>query len=211
MFTAVLSKTAKESLALLGKSKVLPKNTYLAGGSALAVHFGHRISVDFDFFTASHFRGREIVEKLEKLGRFIFQEADEKDTLLGDFKGVKFSLFRYDYPLIFKPTDFLSISLADPKDIAAMKLAAIMDRGTKKDFIDIYFLIKKGISIENSFKYYNQKYRLLANNLYSLIKSLSYFDDAEDLEMPEMIKKINWDEVKKFLQKEVVRLANKYI
>ena len=211
MFTAVLSKTAKESLALLGKSKVLPKNTYLAGGSALAVHFGHRISVDFDFFTASHFRGREIVEKLEKLGRFIFQEADEKDTLLGDFKGVKFSLFRYDYPLIFKPTDFLSITLADPKDIAAMKLAAIMDRGTKKDFIDIYFLIKKGISIENSFKYYNQKYRLLANNLYSLIKSLSYFDDAEDLEMPEMIKKINWDEVKKFLQKEVVRLANKYI
>jgi len=99
----------------------------------------------------------------------------------------------------------------DSKDIAAMKLAAIMDRGTKKDFIDIYFLIKKGISIEKAFKYYDQKYRLLANNLYSLIKGLSYFDDAEDSDMPEMITKVDWEEVKKFLQNEVIRLANKYI
>ena len=211
MFTTVLSKTAKTALALLGKSRILPEKTYLAGGSALALHFGHRISVDFDFFTPSHFKAKEIVKKLEKISRFVFQEAEEKDTLLGIFEGVKFSLFRYDYPLVFKPIKYLGVLLADPKDIAAMKLAAIMDRGTKKDFIDIYFLIKKGISIEKAFNYYDQKYRLLANNLYSLIKGLSYFDDAEDSDMPEMITKVDWEEVKKFLQNEVIRLANKYI
>ena len=211
MFTTVLSKTAKTALALLGKSRILPEKTYLAGGSALALHFGHRISVDFDFFTPSHFKAKEIVKKLEKISRFVFQEAEEKDTLLGIFEGVKFSLFRYDYPLVFKPIKYLGVLLADPRDIAAMKLAAIMDRGTKKDFIDIYFLIKKGISIEKAFKYYDQKYRLLANNLYSMIKGLSYFDDAEDSDIPEMIIKVDWEEVKKFLQNEVIRLANKYI
>lgn len=92
-----------------------------------------------------------------------------------------------------------------------MKLAAIMDRGTKKDFIDLYFLIKHGISIEKAFKYYDQKYQLLANNLYSLIKGLSFFDDDEVSDMPEMLVKVDWEEVKKFLQNEVVRLANKYI
>lgn len=211
MFTTVLSKTAQTALAVLGKSKLLPEKTYLAGGSALALHFGHRISIDFDFFTPSHFKGKEIVKKIEKIGRFKFQEAQEKDTLLGIFEGVKFSLFRYDYPLVFKPIDFLSISIAHPKDIAAMKLAAIMDRGTKKDFIDIYFFIKKGISIEEAFKYYDKKYKLLANNLYSLIKGLSYFDDAELTDLPEMKTKVDWEVVKKFLQNEVIKLAKKYI
>lgn len=78
MFTTVLSKAAQTALALLGKSKLLPEKTYLAGGSALSPHFGHRISIDFDFFTPSHFKGKEIVNKLEKIGRFVFQEADEK-------------------------------------------------------------------------------------------------------------------------------------
>lgn len=211
MFTAVLSKSAKNALALLGKNKVLPKKTYLAGGSALALHFGHRISVDFDFFTPSSFKGKDIVKKLNKFGIFVFQEAAEKNTLLGLFEKVKFSLFLYEYPLVFKPVNFLGITVADPKDIAAMKLAAIMDRGTKKDFIDVYFLIKKGVSIENAFEYYDKKYGMLANNLYSLLKGFAYFDDAENLEMPEMIDKISWDEVKKFFRKEVVRLAEKYI
>lgn len=211
MFTTVLSKNAQDALALLGKSDILPKDTYLAGGSALALHYGHRISVDFDFFTPTHFIGKNIVQKLKGVGTFVFQEAGEKDTLLGLFNNVKFSLFRYDYPLIFEPILFQGVSLADPKDITAMKLAAIMDRGTKKDFIDLYFLSKKGISIEDSFNYYEKKYKALTNNLYSLVKGLSYFDDAEKLEMPEMIEKVDWEKIKDFFRKEVVRIAEKYI
>ena len=103
MFTTVLPKNAQATLALLGKSNVLPDKTYLAGGTALALQFGHRISIDFDFFTPSVFKGREIIEKLEKVGKFAFQESAEKNTLLGLFENVKFSLFKYDYPLI-KPT-----------------------------------------------------------------------------------------------------------
>jgi len=211
MFTTVLSKNAQNALALLGKSNILPEETYLAGGSALALHYGHRISVDFDFFTPTYFKGRDIVKKLEKIGKFVFQEASEKNTLLGLFEDVKFSLFLYEYPLVFKPTEYLGIMLADPKDIAAMKLAAVMDRGTKKDFIDLYFLNKNKVSIEQAFEYYDKKYKNLANNIYSLVKSLSYFDDAEKLEMPDMIEKISWEEIKDFFRKEVVKIAKKYI
>mgnify|MGYP001574020871 FL=1 len=211
MFTTVLSKNATQALAVLGKNRILPEKTYLAGGSSLALQYGHRISVDFDFFTPTNFKSQDIVKKLEKVGRFIFQEAAEKNTLLGLFEGVKFSLFLYEYPLVFKPIEYLGILLADPKDISAMKLAAIMDRGTKKDFVDLFVLNKNGISIEKAFKYYDKKYRSLANNTYSLIKSLSYFDDAEKLEMPEMIEKIDWEEIKEFFRKEVVKLADKYI
>jgi hypothetical protein len=211
MFTTVLSENATRALALLGGAKILPEKTYLAGGSSLALQYGYRISVDFDFFTPTNFKSQNIVKKLEKIGRFVFQEGAEKNTLLGLFEDVKFSLFLYEYPLIFKPIEYSGILLADPKDIAAMKLAAVMDRGTKKDFIDLFFLNKNGISIEQAFKYYDKKYKNLANNIYSLVKSLSYFEDAEKLEMPEMIEKINWEEVKKFFQKEVVKLAEKYL
>ena len=136
MFTRTLSQSAQNALVLLGRNKILPENTYLAGGSSLALQFGHRISVDFDFFTPTRFDGEELRQKLNNIGKFVFQEADEKDTLLGVFNQVKFSIFRYRYPLVFTPLNFLDISLAAPEDIAAMKLAAIMDRGTKKDFID---------------------------------------------------------------------------
>lgn len=211
MFTTVLSKNAQNALALLGKNSILPKDTFLAGGSSLALQFGHRISVDFDFFTPSPFESKKIIEKLKKIGKFIFQEAAEKNTLLGLFENVKFSLFLYEYPLIFKPIEYLNIRLAHPKDIAAMKLAAIMDRGTKKDFIDMYFLNKKGISIEQAFQYYDKKYKSLANNLYSLVKSLSYFEDADKLEMPKMIEKVDWEKIKEFFRSETIRLAEKYI
>ena len=81
MFTGTLSVEAQNALALLGKNKILPKNTFLAGGSALALQFGHRISVDFDFFTPTSFDGEELRQKLEKIGEFIFQEADKKDFI----------------------------------------------------------------------------------------------------------------------------------
>jgi len=105
----------------------------------------------------------------------------------------------------------LGIELASLKDIAAMKLAAIMDRGTKRDFIDLYFLVKNNISLDEMFVFYDKKFNTLESNLYSLLKSLTYFDDAENSEMPKMLKKASWEEVKNFFKKEVVRVAKKWI
>lgn len=89
-----------------------------------------------------------------------------------------------------------------------MKLVAVMERGTKKDFIDLYFLANQaGITLDQSLRNYDKKYQKLAGNIYSLVRSLSYFVEAEQSEMPPMLKKISWEEVKRFFQSEAKRLA----
>mgnify|MGYP001558640348 CR=1 FL=1 len=96
-------------------------------------------------------------------------------------------------------------------DIAAMKVGAIMDRGTKKDFVDLFELARNSFTVEKIFSFYEKKYGKLGNNIYSIIKSLQYFDDVEKTEMPRMIKKVSWQEVKDFFANESMRLAKKYI
>lgn len=209
MFTKTLSPVAQRALAILGKSGFL-KDAYLAGGSALALHLGHRYSLDFDFFSTMLLDSKNIVLELNKIGHFE-KEQVSKDTILGKFNTIKFSLFFYNYPLIAKWRQLFGIKIADPKDIAAMKAVAIMDRGTKRDFVDLYFLVKAGFTIEQIFKIYDKKYKKLANNIFSLIKSLQYFVDAEKTEMPRMIKKVSWEEIKHFFEKEAVRLGKKYL
>ena len=209
MFTKTLSGDAPKSLAVLGKG-VLPKGTYMAGGSALALHFGHRFADEFDFFTPFSFSSSNLKQQLEKLGNFK-TETVLSDTLLGKFNGVRFSMFYYKYPLLFPTVKFLGIELADPKEIGAMKIAAIMDRGSKKDFFDLYFLSKNSILLEECFENYDKKYKALDSNLYSILKSLSYFVDAESSAAPVMIEKVSWPEVKKFFENEAVRLGKKYL
>ena len=127
------------------------------------------------------------------------------------FNEVKLSYFQYDYPLIGRLGKFLDVDIASVEDIAAMKMVAIMDRGTKRDFVDLYEIMNRGRSTEDIFRYYDKKYNLLKENQYSIIRSLQYFDDAEDSEMPKMIKPVSWEEVKEFFAKETIRLARKYI
>lgn len=92
-----------------------------------------------------------------------------------------------------------------------MKIATVMDRGLRKDFIDLFFLCQKGINLDKCMQFYDRKYRVLRSNLYNIITSLSYFVDAENSEMPVMLKKANWKEIKKFFEFETVRLGKKYL
>lgn len=206
MFTNSLPAPAQKSLAVLGKSSCLPPQTYLAGGSGLALYLGHRISVDFDFFTPQHFNQEVLAATLSQCGQFKTTSINP-DTLLGVFDETKFSIFRYQYPLLFPTNDCQGIQVADKRDIAAMKIAALMDRGTKKDFIDLYFLAKDGITLTDSLKLYDKKYGSLASNAYSILKSFTYFVDAEESEMPVMILPVTWETVKDYFETETKKLA----
>jgi hypothetical protein len=209
MFTTVLSKDAARALAVLGKSN-LCTNAYLAGGSALALHIGHRISIDFDFFTREAFDAIALSSELKKIGTFTVDSA-KNNTLLGNFMNVKFSYFLYDYPLIGTTTTYEDIAIADMKDIAAMKLVAITGRSTKKDYIDLYILAKNHYPLETIFTFYDQKYYLLNENEFTIIKSLTFFQEADLTEMPTMVTPIVWEEVKQFFLTEANRLAKKYL
>ena len=205
MFEETLIKGAHDSLALLGRSGIL-KDAYLAGGTAAALQIGHRISVDFDFFTPREFKPKKFSAALSKLGSFDEDQAD-KGTVLGKFKGVSFSLFIYKYPLAFPATKYLSLDIAEVRDIAAMKIDAIATRGAKRDFIDLFFICQNGYHLKELLDVYGRRYKNLATTKVHIMKSLIYFDDAESDEMPEMLKPCKWEDVKEYFEREVKKLV----
>lgn len=205
MFTETLFGNTKKALALLGKSRLM-SNAYLAGGTACALQLGHRISVDLVFFTAKEFEAKELIRSLKRIGKFKV-EKQSWGTILGTLEGIRFSIFVYKYPVLFPFKSLFDINILDLRDIAAMKIDAISTRGIKRDFIDLYFICQEGISLNEILSFYNHKYGTLASNIVHIQKSLVYFVDAEAAIMPKMLKKVDWENVKKYFVLEVKKLV----
>ncbi len=183
------------------------QNFYLAGGTALAIQLNHRQSIDLDWFSAKSFSNKKITSSLSKLGDFRINQQEE-GTIHGTLNGVKITFLSYKYPLLFPLVNYKAASLANERDIAAMKLDAVSSRGSKKDFIDIYFLLQK-YSLNELLSIFQKKFSEIEYNKIHLLKSLAYFDDAENEPMPKMIKKIDWEKIKKFITKKSVEQFEK--
>jgi len=205
VFEQVLPGNTKAVLALLEKSEVIQK-AYLAGGTALALQLGHRISYDLDFFTQEEFDAEMLLPEIEEISDFQLEKISWR-TILGKFEDVKFSIFYYKYPLLYAAKKFGMIKITDIRDIAAMKIAAIASRGTKRDFVDLYFICKEIVTLPDAIQLYDKKYKNLATTEIHIMKSLVYFEDAESDEMPKMLKKAEWEDVKKYFEDEVRRLV----
>ena len=188
---------SKNTAIVLEKIAEIAKPFYLAGGTSLALQMGHRISVDLDFFTPDSFSTSDLVEKLKAIGKLKVDDQSER-TLNGSLDGVKISFFKYQYKLIFPTIEHKGVNLADEKDIAAMKIVAISDRGTKKDFVDLYVLLKK-YSLEKILEFFNEKYKECNYNMIHISRSLTYFFDADKNIEPEMLIKYDWNEMKKYI------------
>jgi hypothetical protein len=170
------------------------KKFYLAGGTALALQIGHRISVDFDFFCKHDIEIEELKKNIFNLGQIeIFQE--KKNTLHCQINGIQISFITYKYNLLDELLNFENINLAGLKDIVCMKLSAISSRGCKKDFIDLYYLLNY-MKLNKMLNLFKNKYGNLAVNEYQLKKSLLYFEDADREPMPVMNEKISWNTIK---------------
>lgn len=207
MFTKTVFPDTLRAIKLISEVSEI-KKAYLAGGTALALQLGHRISLDLDFFTQEEFNETEISAKFTSLPGFVL-EGTAKWTIWGKIGQTKFSLFYYKYPLLEQPLPFEGICLAGLSDISAMKIHAIEDRGIRRDFIDVYFLSKK-YTLEEMLKFYQRKYSVLEDHLYSILRALDYFEDAErESQMPKMIVEVNWKEVKEYFQKETRQLMEK--
>jgi hypothetical protein len=158
-------------------------NLRLVGGTALALQIGHRKSVDLDLFgtiTADEF---EISEQLNNIGK-VSVLKNTKNIGIYLINGIKTDIVNYHYKWLDDPITDGTIILAGLKDIAAMKLAAITGRGTKKDFIDLYFLLKV-FSLDRILDFYSQKFN--DGSLFLVLKSLLYFDDADTDQDPVML------------------------
>ncbi len=168
------------------------KDFILVGGTSLALQIGHRISIDIDLFGACEIDELLFIETLEKYGKVNVLKKS-KNILICSVDGLKVDFVNYKYPLIDNYTIIDNIRLASIKDIAAMKLNAIAGRGGKKDFIDLYFLLKFH-TLEQIIGYYLQKYS--DGSEFMVKKSLTYFEDADLEETPVLFEEMDWLEIK---------------
>lgn len=168
---------------------------YLVGGTALALRYGHRISVDLDIFTHLPFDASKLAEFLAAecaLTEVIVAE----NTVLGVMSGIKTDFIAHRYPLIAGVQLVEGVRLLATEDIAAMKLNAIANRGSKKDFWDLYELLQH-FSRQELLSLYEKKYPQAS--VWNVEKSLSYFDDADAEPDPVDLRGLTWGQVKTYI------------
>jgi predicted nucleotidyltransferase component of viral defense system len=173
----------------------------LVGGTALALYWGHRISDDIDLFTDKKKELLFLEGELNKIPGAKFQKRTDI-SIVYFVDDIKTDLLIYPYPFQQRPHREENIQIAALDDIVTMKLGAITNRGAKKDFIDLYYILQH-YSLEKLCNLYIEKYR--TNDLFALFRSITFFDDAEPQEMPEMLidKHLTWNAVKNEIQKKV--------
>ncbi len=174
---------------------------YLAGGTAVAIHLGHRQSVDLDFFTPSRLdEPLALAERFRSDGLAFETGQVAPGTLHGRLLGVRSSFLSYGYPLL-RPTlawPAFSCELASIDDLACMKLAAVAQRGARKDFLDVFAIGRHELSISQMLALYQGKYGI--RDVGHVLAGLCYFDDAEREPMPITLQPIDWAEVKSTLR-----------
>jgi hypothetical protein len=174
----------------------------LAGGTALALHLGHRVSVDLDFFSAMTFSVDKLLFELSRL-ELPMKILDQSNShLVATIDGVKFSLFNYPYPFKAEPVKYRGLLIAGVLDIASMKIIAISQRGTKRDFVDLYCILQQtpiGSIAANMAERYGRE-RI---NSIHIGKSLVYFGDAESDYDPEYLtdREMDWEKIKYYFKR----------
>jgi predicted nucleotidyltransferase component of viral defense system len=191
LHTETVSSGLLELLHQLMKDESL-KRFALAGGTALALRFGHRTSIDLDLFTCEAFDAPAVAEWLKT--RYDMKEAETaENTVRGIISGIKTDLIAHRYPLINPFKEEAGIRTFSCEDIAAMKLNAITNRGCKKDFWD-YAELLKIYSRDEMLSFFARKYT--NDSLWNVEKSLAYFDDAESDPDPRDLRGRSWEEMK---------------
>lgn len=171
---------------------------YLAGGTAAALQLGHRRSLDIDLFSERPWSPDVIAGVLGSSGDLQIDRL-EPGTLVGTLDHVRLSLFKYDALLLHEPVRTeLGIPLAALLDIACMKLVAIAQRGSKKDFIDLYHLAEAGVGVRDALLALPAKYPNVRYNTVHIARSLAYFDDAESEPDPVMLVPYSWSRIRTF-------------
>jgi hypothetical protein len=193
------------SRQLLARLTEAPTNALdgwvLAGGTGLALHLGHRLSVDFDLFRTQGMDKECLHRALAAAGTVetLLETAGSLTVLAA---GVKLSFFQVPDPFLFAPTPYRAVAVADVRDIALMKLVAIANRGSRKDFIDLYTILRSGMILPDYMALLVKKHGRMNLNVYQILKALTYFVDAEEEPMPEMLAPFDWDECRAFFIRE---------
>lgn len=205
-----LNAAAKKAAARIAP---LASGFYLAGGTGLALRLGHRISIDLDLFSRENALEEgdrsALLEGLRAAGGLEIEESKDGACHLR-LEGTRVSLLRYPYPLLGPLDSWRGLAVASVADIAAMKVAAIIGRGVKKDFIDLHE-IRARTDLETLLRAAARKYASHHDFILQAARALVYFGDAEKDPMPRMLKRISWERVKAGFEKDVPALVAKLL
>lgn len=196
MHEKILPDAQRRVLSIAGRFAT-DRRFYLAGGTAVALHLGHRESVDFDFFAADPTaEGPTLRDQLAAALPDLLTTDVSPGTFNGVAAGVKLSFCRYRYPLLDTAElwEAYAVHVASLRDLSAMKLSAIAQRGHKKDFIDLHALLASGLSLPEMLDWYRQRYAV--SDVMPVRIGLAYFDDAEEQPIPTMHTEVDWTRIK---------------
>jgi hypothetical protein len=174
----------------------------LGGGTSLALRYGHRLSVDLDFFTTGEFDTGLLADQLAMTGATLVNRAPNSLTL--DAQGTKLDFLRHAYPLLAPPEEIEGVRLLSLPDVAAMKLNATANRGAKKDFFDLCEL-QRHHPLPTMLEWFETKYRTA--DRFTVIRSLGWFEDAELEPDPVSLNGGDWQVVKSQLRSMVSNLS----
>ncbi len=203
-----MSRELKKTLEQLTKYGIT-EGLYLAGGTALVLKYGHRTSEDFDFFTFpdTHLNVSALSSKLGDRARWLHLGPDTAIFIYNP-TGVKVSLFNYPFPLLEDP-DLIQppgIHVASDIDIACMKALAVAQRGSKKDFYDLWFLMKRlNLNLSGLISALRKKFPAFNKEVF--LKSLVYFSDARSESYPDI--DARWNEVEDFFLRTVKNFSER--
>jgi len=179
----------------------------LVGGTSLALQYGHRRSVDLDFFGHTTEDVDELTSMMHDCAENVLRGNCTKRIKTYFLNNVKVDVVNYDYDWIDEPVVSDGLRLASPIDIAAMKVNAVIGRGTKKDFVDVYFLLKH-YSFAELMSFYLKKYP--DGSEYRALLCMTYFADADPQPMPLMFQQVEWDAVKDEIKRQVERYSQNH-
>jgi hypothetical protein len=202
-----LPRASRELLARIGAGT--PENLQgwtLAGGTGLALRLGHRRSEDFDFFRNSGMESRSLYEALAAITPCETLQSEER-ALSVLAAGVKMSFFQIAEPFLFDSAPYAFFRIADPRDIALMNLPAITNRGSRKDFVDLYTILRDGPVLKDYLDMLPAKYGEGRLSDYQMLLSLTWFEDAEAEPIPEMLEPFDWEDCKAFFEREARALV----
>jgi len=172
---------------------------YLAGGTAIALRFGHRRSEDFDWFSADLKRPEILAADMRLAGLVMDSLELSAGTLNCRISGVKVQFLEFGYPLLAAPDEWPEqlVTVASVRDLGAMKLLAIAQRGSRKDFVDVFELLRQGNRLQDILDGFRAKFQA---DPISVLRGLVYFDDAELEPMPEMLVPLDCASAKNLLR-----------
>ncbi|MDP2965395.1 MAG: nucleotidyl transferase AbiEii/AbiGii toxin family protein [Pelolinea sp.] len=205
-----ISSEMRQLLQSLGQLEIT-QSFYLAGGTALALQIGHRRSYDFDFFSETDSvndrTAQAILAALEDYSPEVIEKTFGNLVLVAN--NVRTGFFSYGYPLIQDPVELEKVKLASIMDIGLMKCDALITRGSRKDFYDLY-CISSHLPLSRLLDFAEKKYTGFRDFPLQVLEAITLFENADRDFQPDLIQEIAWEAVKQWFVEQAKELGKNW-